>query len=389
MASGFAYALAGGVKGFGEGLVAQAQAEREASRERIRMMFQREERVAGQEFTLERDDAGREFTTSEREASQGFQAAENARTRAAAASRETKGDTITLADGTIGTLKDGVFTPATGPDGNPIKGATKGDTDKGELITMEDGTLGVRRGDKVTPVTGPDDKPVKGAAKDTSHASRASVFKTMLESIKSSDSGFDMSPEEQAAEAQRLTDQFFMPSGRQGGGAVAPVPGLVPDAPADEGEVGSEYRGRPVFRTEAEATDFAKKNPGQTFYGIGKDGEPRLLRAPDKAAPASSAPSPKSGLEPEPARPPETAPSGPPPRSIADAMRRFDATVPPPAPAPPGDPVEISVEAMGGPRFFLAGGGEVRRKAAPALEGLARDLGISPDELVRRIRSMM
>jgi len=354
MASGFAYALAGGVKGFGEGLVAQAQAEREASRERIRMMFQREERVAGQEFTLERDDAGREFTTSEREASQGFQAAENARTRAAAASRETKGD-----------------------------------TDKGELITMEDGTLGVRRGDKVTPVTGPDDKPVKGAAKDTSHASRASVFKTMLESIKSSDSGFDMSPEEQAAEAQRLTDQFFMPSGRQGGGAVAPVPGLVPDAPADEGEVGSEYRGRPVFRTEAEATDFAKKNPGQTFYGIGKDGEPRLLRAPDKAAPASSAPSPKSGLEPEPARPPETAPSGPPPRSIADAMRRFDATVPPPAPAPPGDPVEISVEAMGGPRFFLAGGGEVRRKAAPALEGLARDLGISPDELVRRIRSMM
>jgi len=188
MASGFAYALAGGVKGFGEGLVAQAQAEREASRERIRMMFQREERVAGQEFTLERDDAGREFTTSEREASQGFQAAENARTRAAAASRETKGD-----------------------------------TDKGELITMEDGTLGVRRGDKVTPVTGPDDKPVKGAAKDTSHASRASVFKTMLESIKSSDSGFDMSPEEQAAEAQRLTDEFFR---------TAPGPSSSPERPA-------------------------------------------------------------------------------------------------------------------------------------------------------------
>lgn len=85
MASGFAYALAGGVKGFGDGLVAQAQAEREASRERIRMMFQREERVAGQDFTLQRDSEGREFTTAEREASQGFQAAENAASRGAAA----------------------------------------------------------------------------------------------------------------------------------------------------------------------------------------------------------------------------------------------------------------------------------------------------------------
>lgn len=85
MASGFAYALAGGLKGFGEGVVAQAQAEREASRERIRMMFQREEREAGQDFTLQRDSEGREFTTSEREASQGFQARENAASRGAAA----------------------------------------------------------------------------------------------------------------------------------------------------------------------------------------------------------------------------------------------------------------------------------------------------------------
>jgi hypothetical protein len=71
MAGLLGYALAGGLAGYGNSLVEEAKAKREAAMEELR-----------NSRLMEREDRDRSFRTSEREASQGFSARENAANRA-------------------------------------------------------------------------------------------------------------------------------------------------------------------------------------------------------------------------------------------------------------------------------------------------------------------
>lgn len=226
MASGFAAALAGAVSGIGEGLVDQARAEREASRDRMRMEFSRSERIEGQAFSADQAALGREhqaqmavdnraFQREERQARQSFQAGQSAASRASA--HRGPGEKLIDDEGNVLFYQNGQWTKATDADGNPIRTAPKGGGGQGDLITMEDGSLGVRHGSRVTPVTDQNGAPVKAASRDNTHASRASIYRTMMESVKESPDGFDMTPEEIAGEAQRLTDQYFMSASRPRG----------------------------------------------------------------------------------------------------------------------------------------------------------------------------
>lgn len=235
MASGFAYALAGGLKGFGEGIVAQAQAEREASRERIRQMFQREERIAGQEFTLERDEASRGFQTSERIAQQEFTAGQNAASRAASAARETQGESIVLEDGTLGVRRGTTVTRVLDEEGNPVKAGQK--PVEGKIITLDDGTTGTLRGDVFTPATTTTGDPVRSRVpKDGVNQGTWNVqFRAELRNLDDDVEWMNVSPEERRAEALRRTEEVMGPNPSGGGGRIAPAdaPAAAPANPRD------------------------------------------------------------------------------------------------------------------------------------------------------------
>lgn len=244
MASGFAYALAGGLKGFGEGLVAQAEAEREASRERVRQMFQREERIAGQEFTLQRDSEGREFTTAEREAQQAFQARENAASRGAAAGNaaaaRSHAERMAYLQAEIQNQRDEAarafqagendkarqheaevrrltqeFSAAEAEKQRGFQ-AAEGDKTReltretgGSVMQGEDGGSYNVRGSTATPIKTPDGKPFKPLGTDATQKDRIAMFKDVMESFG------DVPPDDAMETALRLSGlPYAMVEGR-------------------------------------------------------------------------------------------------------------------------------------------------------------------------------
>jgi hypothetical protein len=105
MAGLLGYALAGGLAGYGNSLVEEAKAKREAAMEELR-----------NSRLMEREDRDRSFRTSEREASQGFSARENAANRQFQS--ESRGDLVTLDDGSTGVRVGSTVKPLTDAEGN-------------------------------------------------------------------------------------------------------------------------------------------------------------------------------------------------------------------------------------------------------------------------------
>lgn len=77
------YGFAGAIAGLGKGLVDQAEADRQASAERLRREFQTAEREASQAFSAQQSDMDRAWRSEESEADRAFRAGESEKDRAA------------------------------------------------------------------------------------------------------------------------------------------------------------------------------------------------------------------------------------------------------------------------------------------------------------------
>ncbi len=165
------YIAAGAVQGFGTGLVERTRSMREEGRQRLRMEFQRGERIAGQEFSAEQNRLSREATAANAEATRGLQREMQTQRLDATSTENAKGRTH---DSRMQGARLGAQSQMQTQrlDAQRTENQANRDQQTGNLpvdrFTGEDGYLyGVTRSGKAIQVTDEQGNPVRPAKKKT------------------------------------------------------------------------------------------------------------------------------------------------------------------------------------------------------------------------------
>jgi hypothetical protein len=220
--AGFGMILGGAVKGYGEGVLAEAQAKRKAALDAIEAERQDRRIAEDREFRSREAEIGRTAQSEENEKQRQFSAGENEK------NRSTQGTYSTTDDGSSVFVQGDKAKPVTGEDGKPVKMATSKDAKPAEIATAE---WLVQQG-----VAGD----VKEAwamvrsSRTDPEKSRAGIYKEWLRTLKP-EFGNVKDPAKLQEEATRMTEQTMrMLEQADAPAGDKPAPGKRPAGVSDD-----------------------------------------------------------------------------------------------------------------------------------------------------------